>query len=445
MKTEIRSIIYNPFFKLLVISVLLTLLIMWTEIYWLFILFIPLFDFYVTGFVHWKFWEEKKPTRSQKKAYEWIDASIIALLAAVIVKLLMFEAYTIPSRSMENTLLKGDYILVSKLHYGPKLPNTMLALPFTHNRMPFTKATPSFLDWIVLPDKRLTGLGSIKHNDVMVFNFPTGDTIVKEMPDKSYYSLVRQYGYGHVNNKFTKIYRPVDKRDYFIKRCVALPGDTLLIDNGSLKINGRLLPDNSNITYDYILKLDYGADSAFFADHNIDRVENNDLPNMTLHRISLSCSEYDSIKKDSRINAIRKHVDIDVAYGNYTIFPYSTNYAWTEDNFGPLVIPKKGAEVQLTTDNLPLYKRIISAYEGNKIEINNDSIYINGKLAGTYRFGMNYYFVLGDNRHNSTDSRYWGVVPENHVIGKAIFTWLSVDRDKGEHRIRWKKTFKIIR
>ncbi|NBC83574.1 MAG: signal peptidase I [Bacteroidetes bacterium] len=440
----LKGILNKQYLKLLIATLIYSFFVMWLENYWLFIGYILLVDFFITKYVPWKFWEKKNPTQKQKDLYDWIDAMIIAVIAAVLVKTFFFEAYTIPSRSMSKTLQNGDYILVSKFHYGPVMPKTILSLPFTHNTLPFTQATPSYLKWIQLPENRLSGLSVIKRDDIVVFNFPEGDTIVHEIPNKSYYSLLRQYGNENIKNNYTLKYRPIDKRDYFIKRCIGIAGDTIQIHQGRVYVNGKRRTEPEKISYDYIVKLEWGADSAFFNDYQIEYVENTSYPNVTMHRITLSGNQLERIKDDPRIQGIRRHVEVDIAYSNHHIFPHDSEYTWTEDNFGPVIVPKQGASINLDAKNLPLYQRIITAYESNELQVINDSIYINQQLTENYTFQQNYYFVLGDNRHNSTDSRYWGFVPQNHIIGKAFFVWLSIDKDQRGKKIRWENTFKII-
>jgi signal peptidase I len=200
----------------------------------------------------------------------------------------------------------------------------------------------------------------------------------------------------------------------------------------------------SNYCRDYIIRLEYGTDSSFFQDYNIWRKAEAELPNQSLHQITLSNSEIDSVEGDYRLRGIRRHIDIDVAKANHTIFPHKTQFLWTEDNFGPVWVPKKGEQIYIDNQNLILYKRIIEQYENNTLTQKGDTLIINGKQTNLYTFKQNYYFVLGDNRHHSSDSRYWGFVPEDHIIGKAIFTWLSVDKRNNSSKIRWDKTFKII-
>jgi len=434
----------SRYIKLLVSSLLYTFFVMWLENYWLFFGYLFLFDFFVTRYIPWKFWEKQNPTKKQQEKYEWIDALIIAVVAALMVKTFFYEAYTIPSSSMNKTLQNGDYILVNKMAYGPIMPRTILSLPFTHNVLPLTQSTPSYVKWITLPEKRLAGYSTVKRNDILVFNFPEGDTIVKQFPNRSYYSMVRQYNRDSIKNNFKLMHRPVDKRDYFIKRCIALQGDTIRINQGIVYVNNQDQNSPKTICYDYILKLEWGTDSAFFADYGITNYENTEFPNVTLFRVALDKETYEAMKSDPRLKAIRKHIDVDVAYSNPHIFPHHTAFNWTEDNFGPVVIPGKGMDIYLHTGNLPLYQRVITAFEGNSLTVQGDSIFINQQYTETYQFKQDYYFVMGDNRHNSTDSRYWGFVPHNHVIGKAVFVWLSVDKNKGEKKIRWANTFKVI-
>lgn len=441
---KVKAILKNRFFRFGVVSVLLTILIIWIGNYWLFLCLIPVFDFYVTGIVKWKFWEKENPTRKQKKIYDWVEIIIVAMIIAIITKSLFFEAITIPSESMEKTLQDGDYILVNKITYGPRFPQTVLTLPFSHNKFPYTKTFPSYLKWIELPYKRLKGFSKVRHNDIIVFAFPEGDTIIRKHPNQNYYALVRKFGRTQVHNQFDFFVRPIDKHDYYVKRCVGLPNDTIEIKNGVLFVNGKPEASNGNYCYDYIIRLKYGTDSSFFKDHGIVRFAENELPNESLYKITLSPGMVDSIKNDERVRGIRQHVDIDAAKANKFIFPHSPEYMWTEDNFGPLLIPSKGDKVFINKNNYHLYKRIISVYEGNELKLQHDSIYINGTKTNIYKFKQDYFFVLGDNRHHSDDSRFWGFVPKDHIIGKASLIWLSIKKQRNRIHIRWNKTFKTI-
>ena len=407
---------------------------------------------------------------------EWVDAIIFAVVAASIIRMFMIEAYTIPTSSMEKSLLVGDFFFVSKLSYGPKLPETPLAFPFVHHTMPLTKYTKSYVEWIKWPFYRFPGFGKVKHNDVVVFNYPDGDTVALKQQNQSYYALVRQLGRERVwNDKFNFgdiVARPVDKRENYIKRCIGLPGDTIEVKDQIIFVNNRAIetPINAQFMYDITFG-EYGINMKTLDKYNIsDGVlffPNNsaeDLNNIRIEykkdpenvrqmlnqcngaTLSLTKKVSEQLKNLSNITSFNKEMYTKGKYQD-DIFPYdSVNYPWNRDFFGPLYIPKAGVTVQLTTANLPIYARIIEAYELNKLEVKNGKIYINEKEATSYTFKLDYYWMMGDNRHNSADSRFWGFVPVDHIVGKAVFVWLSLDNNKSLFggKIRWNKLLRTI-
>ncbi|MBN2637718.1 MAG: signal peptidase I [Bacteroidales bacterium] len=391
----------------------------------------------------------EEPLKSATR--EWVDAIVFAVVAATIIRTFLIEAYTIPTSSMEKSLLVGDYLFVSKIAYGPKIPNTPLSFPFVHNTMPFTKDVNSYLDWIEFPYLRLPGLGHVKRNDVVVFNYPVGDTVsTRFQSNASYYALVRQYGRTRVwsdKADFGKIiYRPVDKEENFVKRCVGVAGDSLQIVNKKVYINGQRNHDPGIKEYEYYITTN---------GQQINPIVLSNLGVTEFWRTNVA-GQYIGMLSEKAKNAIaqlpivKSVVVSDIAAGvaDEDIFPHdTTQYKWNRDNFGPIYIPKKGATIALNLKVLPLYRRIIRVYEGNKLEVKDGKIYINGKEADHYTFKMNYYWMMGDNRDNSADSRYWGFVPENHVEGKAVFIWLSLDPNKSllDGKIRWNRLFTLVK
>lgn len=423
-----------------------TLWVIWTGYYVLLAGWLILIDIYFTKKVKWAFWHIHTNDGTKLVFWsEWLDAIIFAVIAASFIRTFFTEAYRIPSSSMEQTLLPGDYLFVSKLAYGPKLPKTPIAIPLVHNTLPFTLSVPSYLSFLQLPYKRLIGYSEVKRNDIIVFNYPEGDTIVLENPLQNYYDLLRQYGRQYIKKHYTIRSRPVDRRENFIKRCIGLPGDTLLIKNGIVNINGNfevLLPSqkitfriitNGNALPDSVWeKLGLNPKDIFYDSNNSD------------YEIPLSIENSDKISHLPGIKLVIR-VFPEIQTEPNQMFPYDNHFAWTIKQFGPLVVPKKGMEVKLSAQNSAPYQRIIEVYEGNSFEITGDEVKINGRIARSYTFKMNYYFAMGDNRDNSLDSRYWGFVPEDHLIGKASFVWLSIDPDKqGLKKIRFKRMFKRI-
>lgn len=350
--------------------------------------------------------KKKSPTR------EWVDAIVFAVVAATFIRMFTIEAYTIPTSSMEKSLLIGDFLFVSKLSYGPRIPNTPLSFPFAHHTMPLTKNMKSYLDWIKWDYRRLPGFGKIKNNDVVVFNYPMED------------------------------FRPVDKRENYIKRCIAIPGDTLLIVDRQVYLNGKANENPPKMQYAYNVK----TDGTGFNPKVLKKLDITEGSPLTFGEWSLRMTKDVAAKVkefDNVINVEEANMGKDV-FADY-IFPHTPAYPWNVDNFGPLVIPKKGATVELNAKNLPIYERIITIYEGNTLDTSTGKILINGEEAASYTFKMDYYFMMGDNRHNSADSRFWGFVPEDHIVGKAVFIWLSLDKNESFFKkIRWKRLFSFI-
>lgn len=442
---KVKNLLKNRYFLFALSTSIFILWVVWVGNYWL-LLGIPIFvDYHITRKVNWTFWK-KRGVKKQTALVEWVDALIFAVIAATLIRMFFIEAYTIPTSSMEKSLLVGDYLFVSKVSYGPKLPNTPLSFPFAHHTLPLTKNTKSYLEWIKRPYKRLAGFGDIKRDDVVVFNFPEGDTVILQHQDRSYYSVVREIGRERVHRDYDIVVRPVDKRENYIKRCVAVAGDTLSISRGQVFINGQRQKTIDDMQYNYIIRTNgTSINSKILDDLKIAKADRFFNPAGGIYEMPLTSEAYDRIRQLNNVHSVIKHENTNPTMMTKAIFPHSPNYPWTEDNFGPLWIPKKGSTVEVDINNLPLYERIIDQYEGNTLAVKDSVIYINDEPATSYTFKMDYYFMMGDNRHNSADSRFWGFVPEDHVVGKASFIWLSLDTDKRfPANIRWNRVFKGI-
>jgi signal peptidase I len=400
-------------------------------------------------------WNGKKKSMGR----EWGEAIVFAVVAATIIRTLLMEAYTIPTPSMEKSLMVGDYLFVSKMSYGPKLPNTPVSFPFAHHTLPFTKSTRSYLEWFKLPYFRLPGFGDVERMDAVVFNFPEGDTVATSLQEVGYYQLCRDYGKKNVlANRMTNprtgqkmfgdiVVRPVDKKENYIKRCVGIGGDVIEVREGQLFINDKMVDNPEQLQYDYHIKAKDRLNSKLLKDkYDITTEHVKFSQSAGEYIIPLSADKLEALSKNPVIDTIYRKISPKGAYNginsSHPIFPNHKNYDWSEDNFGPLWIPKAGESIDLTLDNLPLYERSIRVYEGNQLYVKDNEIYINGAVTQSYTFKMDHYFMMGDNRHRSADSRFWGFVPVDHVVGKAVFIWFSTDAQTG---IRWDRVFSTVK
>ncbi|MCK5068075.1 MAG: signal peptidase I [Bacteroidales bacterium] len=409
-------------------ALLWSLLVIWIELWYLLVFDLVLFDLFVTGKVDWTLRKYGLP-RHLQSFIEWLAIVLLALGCSFTLKVLFVETYKIPTPSMEETLLAGDFIFVSKLSYGPRLPETPLAIPFYHNKLPSGKK--SYSEKLKMPHKRLKGFSSIERDDIIVFNFPEGDTMVVQYPGQNYYSLVRQYGREYILSEFDIITHPVDKRENYIKRCIALPGDTLQITGGEIRVNGKTRPvlPHQKFKY-YVTTTGNPLPDPLLDSLKILKTSVTYNPVNSLHVLYLAEENVETLKSFPQVRSIKQYSEPTLSFQNQEIFPHSNNYRWTGDNFGPLKVPAKGDTIPLDMLNLPLYQRLIATYEHNNLQLVEGDIHINGVPAESYVVKMNYYFVMGDNRHNSADSRYWGFVPEDHLLGKAVTVWFSIEPEK---------------
>jgi len=447
---------------------------LWSLIYVLFIIWLGsygwllglpvVFDAFITKYIPWTFWKKSK-NKAVLSIMGWVDAIVFALVAVYFINTYLFQNYQIPSSSLEKSLLVGDFLFVSKASYGPRVPNTPLSFPLVQHTFPLLNCK-SFIEKPQWDYKRLKGFDSVKRNDIVVFNFPTGDTVCVNQQNPDYYTWCYIYGRDAVRNNKSQfgdiVYRPVDRRENYVKRCVAIAGDWMEVKNNQVYVNGEAQEKIPGIQYNYLIqtkgttlsndmldKLKISEEDRLVVDDgsaqqfgyhtlaDLDQKLGFD-PNLPVYHFPMNEETKAKVLEITGVKiAIETSTRLDV-------FPLGGHKNWTRDNYGPLWIPKKGATLALNAYNFPMYQRAISVYEHNKFEVKNGVYYINDKPTKTYTFKMDYYWMMGDNRHNSADSRYWGFVPEDHIVGRPVMVWLSLDKDKGwlSGKIRFNRFFK---
>ncbi|MBQ4520870.1 MAG: S26 family signal peptidase [Bacteroidaceae bacterium] len=462
--------------KFVVATVLYLLFLYWVGSWWGLVVIPFIYDAYISKKIPWTWWKKSK-NKTFVWIMGWVDAIVFALVAVYFVNQFFFQNYVIPSSSLEKSLLVGDYLAVSKVSYGPRIPQTPLTMPLTQHTLPLLNCK-SYLEWPHWEYRRVKGLGNVQLNDIVVFNYPSGDTVALNMQNADYYTLA--YGYGAQLNPdkpvldsldilqqrayYAKNYaygsryikqnpqqfgevvaRPTDRRENYVKRCVGLPGQTLQIKDRIIYLDGVPNKEPDNVQYNYLvatrrpipqaLSRQLGISNEDLQNHNADR---------SLYVLPLTeAAKKGLLAQKNVVSNITPYPDEQLG----DLYPLNMHKDWTCNNYGPVWIPKKGESIKLTLENLPIYERPIAIYEGNKLEVTSDGrILINGVETDTYTFQMDYYWMQGDNRHNSADSRYWGFVPEDHIVGKPLFIWMSLDKDRSlfDGGIRWKRLFKWV-
>jgi signal peptidase I len=422
---------------------------------------------------------QKSPLR------DWVDAAIFAIAAAYVLRSFLFELYTIPTSSMESSLMVGDYLAVDKVTYGARIPMTLIAIPFVHHSFPLTKFTKAYVEWIKLPYLRSPKIHSVERGNAVVFNYPDGDTVVLERQSESYYAIVREFetmlnpnapkeeiskverrygtaGINYFSSRHSGTYykgkgrdavkkeyhvtaRPIDKREFYVKRAIGLPGDKLEVINTQVYINDLPMQNPKHIQFSYIVSDPKGIGLNPKKRKSL-KINEGDVYKDVENNIYYSLNSVQKEKIEKMGLLVEKVID-EQGVQEWGIFPHDKKYHWNKDFFGPITIPKKGAMAILNDSTIVLYEQIIRNYELHDLQITNGQIFIDGKPATEYTFAQNYYFMMGDNRHNSADSRFWGFVPEDHIAGKVWFVWLSLDKYKtfGEGKIRWSRMFRTCK
>ena len=460
--------------KFIVVLALYLLFLFWVKS-WLGLIVVPfIYDAYISKKINWQWWKDSEgPVRF---VMSWVDAIIFALVAVYFINLFFFQNYVIPSSSLEKSLLRGDYLFVSKMSYGPRIPQTPLTMPLTQHTLPIFN-TKSYIEWPQWDYRRVKGLGKVQLNDIVVFNYPAGDSVM--MADKyqaqDYYQTCYSYGYENYGKDveidsltpqqqwdfYQKVMavgrqvvkdnpgefgvlssRPTDRRENYVKRCVGLPGQTLEIRDKIIYLDGKANKEPDNVQYTYYVDFKQALPNELMENLNITIEDlNNNGSGGGMPMTKRAAQEL--AKRTDLVNSVVPVTD-DNSRDPGKIYPVDANTGWTRDNYGPVWIPEKGKSIKLSLKNIAVYERPIRVYEGNQLEVRDGKIFINGKQTSEYTFKMDYYWMMGDNRHNSLDSRYWGFVPEDHVVGKPIFIWLSVNPENVGPKIRWGRLFNKV-
>ena len=458
--------------KCAAVLILYLLFLYWVGSWWGLLVVPFLFDVYITKKIRWQWWRDSEgPVRF---LMSWVDAIVFALVAVYFINLFFFQNYVIPSSSLEKSLLTGDYLFVSKVSYGPRVPQTPLTMPLTQHTLPVFNCK-SYIEWPQWEYKRVKGLGHIKVNDIVVFNYPSGDTLCSAPMYQAQDFYLMCYGIGeqlwpqHPNpdsltleqqrEYYAEVYRtgrnyiathpeeygeittrPADRRENYVKRCVGLPGQTLQIKNRVVYLDGKANKEPDNVQYTYYVELNQQLPEELIQELGISfedlrSLHDNGYMPLTQYAVATLSTRKDLVKS----------IRLNTESSTEGIYPHDGNKHWTRDNYGPVWIPKKGEKLRLTLENITIYDRPIRVYEGNDLQVKGSQIFINGTPTNQYTFKMDYYWMMGDNRHNSADSRYWGFVPEDHIVGKPIFIWWSSDPDRrGVSGIRWHRLFSIV-
>lgn len=398
----------------------------WSSLGWLVLL--PLIvDMFTTRYINYSWWKKYKETNPTLYTIcSWIDAIVFALVAVYFINIYIFQNYQIPSSSLEKSLMVGDFLYVSKMAYGARVPQTPLSMPLVQHTMPgWLGGGKSYLDKPHWEYKRLAGWTSPQKGDIVVFNFPTGDTVCTKMQNPDYYTLCYYYGENLVKGRKDVfgdiVVRPVDRRENYVKRCVGTPGDSLQIIDNVVYVNGEQEPFREGVQLNYMVHTDGHIFGGKYLDKlGVSMADRMQIDAQTWH-FPLTQAMKEELEKNPHVLAI----EVEPEERGGAVYPLGHN-EWTRDNYGPIYIPRKGDKILITEENYWIYKRIADAYEFKPIAIGSE-----------YEFEMDYYWMQGDNRHNSADSRYWGFVPEDHIVGRPVFIWLSIDKDK--HKIRWNR------
>lgn len=453
---RMRRVKATRWIRFAIVSILFFLWVIWMGNPWLGLIWLLLLDVYITTYIPWTWWKKLKPGLA-RTIMSWLDAIVYALVLVYMIFAFIGQNYKIPSSSLEKSLLVGDFLWVNKALYGPRVPQTPLHFPLAQHTLPYLN-TKSYIENPQLPYHRLAGIRSIERGDIVVFNYPQGDTVAEKIPNPDYYQIshdLREKGiedpkaYIEANpQQFGKLLtRPVDRRENYVKRAIGLPGERLKIVDDVIYINGKAIPNAENVQFNYIIPVSGPIADEKWSEIGVRRDDYGSGPvyieqlGYRFYDVPLTAAAKAEVEKWPEVTAPLMRESESGLYDLGGVFPLGSDLGWTRPDMGEIWIPKKGTTLKLTLRNLPVYERAIRTYEGNDLKVIDGKIYINGEQTDYYTFKMDYYWMMGDNRDRSLDSRYWGFVPEDHVVGSPMVVLVSLDDEKGllDGKIRWNR------
>lgn len=462
---RLKEVKTSRWIRFAIVSALFFGWVIWMGNPWLLFLWILLADIYLTCYIPWNWWK-KTQNKVVRTIMNWVDAIVYALILVYFIFAFIGQNYTIPSSSLEKSLLVGDYLWVNKMIYGPRVPQTPVHFPLTQHTLPVVNSK-SYLEHPQLSYHRLPGFRQVERGDIVVFNYPQGDTVttLMDLSQGDYYDICnrlkgdgvdnpRQYIIDNPDRYGELIWRPVDRRENYVKRAIGLPGERLMIVDDVVYINGKPLATPDNVQFKYIVATNSPVSPDTWLELGVRRENQGILEDLmatpeysgtTVYSVPLTAEKAEEVSKWPNLaRPLIKENDLLAPEFFGGVFPQDANYGWSRSNMGEIWIPQRGKTLKLTLNNLPLYRRVIETYEGNRVAVRDGKIFINGKLADSYTFRMDYYWMMGDNRDWSADSRYWGFVPEDHIVGSPMFILVSFDEERslGNGKIRWNRMFK---
>lgn len=458
LKRRLSEVKTTRWIRFGVVSLIFFAFILWIGNPWLAFIWLLLIDIYLTGYIPWTWWKKSKD-RTTRTVMGWVDAIVYALVLVYIIFAFIGQNYKIPSSSLEKSLLVGDYLWVNKTVYGPRVPQTPLHFPLAQHTLPVLN-TKSYIERPQLAYHRMPGLRSVQRGDIVVFNYPQGDTVALKVQNPDYYQICHELRKKGIANpaEFIRqnraefgevVWRPVDRRENYVKRAIGLPGERLKIVDDEIYINGEKIAQPTNVQFNYLIPVNGVIDPEKWHELGVRADDYGTGPiehptaGFRFYDVPLTAEMKAIVEKWPEVVGPLQRESKSGLYELGDMWPLGANYGWTRPNMGEFWIPQRGATLHLTADNLPLYERAIRVYEGNDLQTRDGKIYINGKQTDYYTFRMDYYWMMGDNRDRSADSRYWGLVPEDHIVGTPGMVLVSFDEERGlfDGKIRWRRIF----